>query len=257
MLREGLKMSKVIFVGEKETFVVRVLMKKIIEAGLESSFVQTIAPMIESELTDKCLIVFYIDDDTKLDDDVIRLVEERMRVESGGVFIIGEPAHISGIKRRVSEEFIYKEFTRPVNNEEFVKAAKEYLDNETREQLKKRILIIDDDPNYLSIVRKWLKDIYKISVANSGLQGIKYLGKNKVDLILLDYEMPVTDGPQVLEMLRSDEDTKSIPVIFLTGKSDKNSVMSVVGLRPEGYFLKTIEREELIQKLEEFFAKKK
>ena len=138
-----------------------------------------------------------------------------------------------------------------------MQAVKEYLDNETREQLKKRILIIDDDPGYLSIVRKWLKDIYKISVANSGLQGIKYLGKNKVDLILLDYEMPVTSGPQVLEMLRSDEDTKSIPVIFLTGKSDKNSVMKVVDLRPEGYLLKSIEREELIQKLQEYFSKNK
>ena len=111
-------MSKVIFVGEKETFVVRVLMKKTKEADMESVFVQCIAPMIESELTDKCLIVFYIDDDTKIDDDVVRLIEDRMRVESGGVFIIGEPAHISSVKRRVSEEFIYKEFTRPVNNEE-------------------------------------------------------------------------------------------------------------------------------------------
>jgi CheY-like chemotaxis protein len=90
-------------------------------------------------------------------------------------------------------------------------------------------------------------------MVNSGLQAIKFLGKNKVDLILLDHEMPVTSGPQVLEMLRSDEETKSIPVMFLTGKSDKNSVMEVVALKPEGYFLKTIEKEELLEKLQEFF----
>ena len=112
---------------------------------------------------------------------------------------------------------------------------------------------MDDDPNYLNVVRQWLKSDYKVSMANSGLQAIKFLGKNKVDLILLDHEMPVTSGPQVLEMLRNDSETKNIPVMFLTGKSDKESVMAVVALKPEGYFLKNIQRGELLEKLQEFF----
>jgi CheY-like chemotaxis protein len=66
--------------------------------------------------------------------------------------------------------------------------------------------------------------------------------------------MPVTTGPQVLEMLRSDEETRSIPVMFLTGKSDKQSVMSVVALKPENYFLKSIQKQELLDKLGEYFA---
>ena len=102
-----------------------------------------------------------------------------------------------------------------------------------------------------------MKGTYKVSMANSGLQAIKFLGKNKVDLILLDHEMPVTSGPQVLEMLRSEEETKDIPVMFLTGKSDKESVMAVVALKPEGYFLKTITKEELLEKLAEFFVLRK
>ena len=69
--------------------------------------------------------------------------------------------------------------------------------------------------------------------------------------------MPVTSGPQVLEMLRSEEETKNIPVMFLTGKSDKESVMAVVALKPEGYFLKTIGKGELMDKLEEFFMMRK
>jgi CheY-like chemotaxis protein len=117
----------------------------------------------------------------------------------------------------------------------------------------KTILIVDDDANYLTLIREWLKGTYKVAMANSGLQAIKWLGKNKADLILLDHEMPVTSGPQVLEMLRSDGETKNIPVIFLTGKGDKESVMAVVSLRPEGYFLKTIQKDELLDKLKEFF----
>ena len=76
---------------------------------------------------------------------------------------------------------------------------------------------------------------------------------NKADLILLDYEMPVTSGPQVLEMLKSEKDTKDIPVMFLTGKSDKGSIVKVLELKPTGYLLKSIKREELIQKLGDFF----
>ena len=124
-------------------------------------------------------------------------------------------------------------------------------------EFKKSILVVDDDPQYLGLVREWLKGTYKVSMANSGLQAIKWLGKNKVDLILLDHEMPVTTGPQVLEMLRSDNETASIPVIFLTGKGDKESVMAVVALKPEGYFLKNIKKDELLQKLEEFFLNRK
>ena len=250
-------MNKILFVGEKETFVIRVLMKKINAPMTEVEFVKCDATTLGEAMTGDYLIVLYIDDDTKLGDDVVHLIEDHMREEAGGIIVIGEPAHINSIKRHMSEGFIYKEFTRPVNNEEFVQATLDYFDEEKREDLKKRILIIDDDPQYLSLIRGWLKDTYKISVANSGLQGIKYLGKNKVDLILLDYEMPITSGPQVLEMLRSDKDTKNIPVIFLTGKSDKNSVMAVVELRPEGYLLKSIQKEELTQKLEEYFAKSK
>ena len=66
--------------------------------------------------------------------------------------------------------------------------------------------------------------------------------------------MPVTDGPQVLEMLRADDDTKNIPVMFLTGRDDKESVMAVLALNPQGYFLKTIGKEELLNKLKVFFV---
>ena len=140
-----------------------------------------------------------------------------------------------------------------MDNEGFVKAVKDYFKKLASGEFKKRLLIVDDDPQYLSMVREWLKEDYNVTMANSGLQAIRWLGRNKVDLILLDHEMPVTSGPQVLEMLRSEEDTRDIPVMFLTGKGDKDSVMAVVALRPEGYFLKNIKKEELLEKLQEYF----
>ena len=92
-------------------------------------------------------------------------------------------------------------------------------------------------------------------MVSSGMQGITWLARNKADLILLDYEMPVTSGAQVLEMLRSEPSTEHIPVMFLTGKNDRQSIMNVLALKPADYLLKTIDRQGLRDKIDEFFIK--
>lgn len=71
----------------------------------------------------------------------------------------------------------------------------------------------------------------------------------QVDLILLDYEMPVVDGPQVLQMLRQEPATSNIPVIFLTGNGTKEAVARVMELKPDGYILKSTTRENLMKYL--------
>ena len=86
------------------------------------------------------------------------------------------------------------------------------------------------------------------------MQAISFLLKVKegeeVDLILLDYEMPVVDGPQVLQMLRQEEATSKIPVVFLTGNGTKEAVARVMQLKPDGYILKTTRRAELLEYLD-------
>ena len=128
------------------------------------------------------------------------------------------------------------------------------MDN-LQESQKKRILIIDDDPFYAQMIMKWLEDSYCIDFVPDGMQGISWLAKNDTDLILLDYEMPVVDGPKILEMLRMHPDTSSIPVIFLTGIGTKESIARVMNLKPQGYILKTTTNEELNKTLGEFFSK--
>ena len=127
-------------------------------------------------------------------------------------------------------------------------AKKENKDegSEKRAEDKKKILIVDDDPSYAGMVRTWIKDIYKTTVVTAGMQAITFLLKNHVDLILLDYEMPVVDGPQVLQMLRSEPATADIPVVFLTGVSTKEEIMRVLALKPDGYILKTTPRDDIL-----------
>ena len=94
---------------------------------------------------------------------------------------------------------------------------------------------------------------YRVDIVTAGMQAITFLVKvpedEKVDLILLDYEMPVVDGPQVLQMLRQEEATAHIPVIFLTGIGTKEAVSRVMSLRPDGYILKSTTKAEILETL--------
>ena len=117
---------------------------------------------------------------------------------------------------------------------------------------KKSILIIDDDPVYMKMVHEWLKDDFKVTMTISGGQALDWLKENKADLILLDYEMPVMPGPQILEKLRSGADTKETPVMILTGQNDRESIMRILSLCPADYLLKNIKRDELRNKVAKF-----
>ena len=245
--------NRMIIIGEKETFIIRVLKNKIQDAGVDCDFVPCSVNDINSSISDMSLIILYLDDGVLTHEDVLHFLVDNMEEKNIQMMLVGEQQDVAYVCDHVPGDLIYHTFNRPIDNNEFVKKVMDYYMKMDAGEFKKSILIVDDDPQYLALVREWLKGKYKVSMANSGLQAIKWLGKNKVDLILLDHEMPVTSGPQVLEMLRSDEETKSIPVMFLTGKGDKESVMSVVALKPEGYFLKSIKREDLLEKLEEFF----
>ncbi len=246
--------NRVMVVGERETFLIRVILKKLQDAGADSFFAPWTVNGINTHWEGTCMIILHMDDGQRPREDVLQFLMDRMKDADMKMIMIGERNDLSYVTDHFPHDLIYSSLTRPVDHEELIRSVTDLLNKILAGEMRKSVLIVDDDPNYLSLVREWLKESYKVAMANSGLQAIKYLGKNKVDLILLDHEMPVTTGPQVLEMLRSDPDTSSIPVMFLTGKSDKESVMAVVALKPEGYFLKTIERKELLEKLDQYFA---
>lgn len=144
---------------------------------------------------------------------------------------------------------------RPVEPDQLIATIEKVLAAKEITPGEKSILIVDDDPIYAKMIREWLGDTYKISIVTAGMQALKFLLKNKVDLILLDYEMPIVDGPQVLEMLRSDPDLADIPVVFLTGIGTRESIERVMSLKPSGYILKTTTRDKLIHYLNDLFAK--
>lgn len=132
------------------------------------------------------------------------------------------------------------------------KAAKKQDDNydDSIDTGWKHILVVDDSMLVLRNVKRLLKEKYQVSTAESGDQAITVMQKRKVDLVLLDYEMPGWDGKKTLEAMRKDPNLSDIPVIFLTGISERQHIISVLQLNPAGYLLKPTNQENLIETIE-------
>lgn len=119
---------------------------------------------------------------------------------------------------------------------------------------RKTVLVVDDNANTLRSIKAMLEEKYNVTLANSGMKAMTSIGKSRPDVILLDYEMPVCDGRQTLEMIRADEDLTTIPVIFLTSVNDKEQIQAVIKLLPAGYLLKPPVPERLIETIEQALA---
>lgn len=110
---------------------------------------------------------------------------------------------------------------------------------------RKHILVVDDDSSVLKLIKSYLSGNYDVATAKSGKVALKFLETKKTDLVLLDYEMPGEKGPEVLSKIRADARTKNLPVVFLTGVTDKEKIQDVLAMKPQGYLLKPIDMMKL------------
>lgn len=116
--------------------------------------------------------------------------------------------------------------------------------------MKKEILVIDDTAQNLSIISELLKDIYKVKVATSGKKALSYLETSKApDLILLDIMMPEMDGYEVIKILKNNEKTKDIPVIFLTAMNSNEDEETGLGMGAADYITKPISASIMLSRI--------
>lgn len=179
------------------------------------------------------------------------------------VLTIGTRSEQKGFLKYYEDDGQFQHLTRPIENSEiFAKICNRLnmSENEVRENEagidddKVKILIVDDDMTTLRTTKEMLEKRYSITLANSGMKAMTSIGKNRPDIILLDYEMPVCDGKQTMEMIRADEDLKDIPVIFLTGVNSREHIQAVLALRPARYLLKPVTARTLIDTIEYVIA---
>jgi len=114
------------------------------------------------------------------------------------------------------------------------------------------ILIIDDEKDFCHFMRMNLESTnkYKIFISTNARSGIKTAIRKKPDLVLLDIMMPNISGFEVLQKLKENINTTSIPVIMLTALSDDESRAQAMSLYSQEYLVKPIEVDTLISKID-------
>ena len=114
-----------------------------------------------------------------------------------------------------------------------------------------KVLTVDDSKTIRMIVKKAFKQYNcELFEAENGVEGLAAAAKIKPGLIVLDITMPVMNGIEMLEKLKSEPELKDIPVIMLTAESGKDNVMQIVKMGVKDYMVKPFKGEELIGRVE-------
>ena len=111
------------------------------------------------------------------------------------------------------------------------------------------ILLVDDNPKNLQVLGTLLAD-YTTAVATNGRDALKFVARRPPDLILLDVMMPDMDGFAVRRTLQESPETRSIPVIFITARTDAEDVVQGFRLGAVDYVTKPFRKEELLARVQ-------
>jgi CheY-like chemotaxis protein len=115
-----------------------------------------------------------------------------------------------------------------------------------QENVKKHILVVDDDRTVLKMLRTALEEEYTVTTMVNGVLVEKLIDTKNVDLILLDYEMPVETGAQVYKKIKMNEKAQKIPVCFMTGVFEREKIEEIISLKPHGYLMKPLNMDILM-----------
>ncbi|MBU2455767.1 MAG: response regulator, partial [Proteobacteria bacterium] len=105
------------------------------------------------------------------------------------------------------------------------------------------ILIVDDMKSMRLTIRKMLKNLNigtNLRFAENGKEGLEILGNVKCDIAILDWNMPVMNGIEMLETIRNDKVLRDMPVIMVTAEAERDIVSEVAETEIEGYLLKPL-----------------
>ena len=143
---------------------------------------------------------------------------------------------------------------KPVSQEKLCNKLQEVYHAKTIKYDKRTVLMIDDDMSYLKQLNNMLSESYNVIMINSAKLALNYLMKNTPDVILLDYQMPLYSGANVMSMIQKSSDRKPIPIIILSGTLDRASLQECYAYNPFAYLAKPVSKDTLIETIENALA---
>ena len=249
--------GKVLIINQGPSLMVNRLVALLKELEIVAVVVEPVTMQIETQKGNTDIFVFFTGEFVYDARDFLTYLGDMCRETQKLMCLVGYDKEMEKVSSVIPAGVIAKKVPRPFDVKALAADLAALLKGDAALIMGKHILLVDDDATFLQMLQSWLGTMYHVTATRSGMQAIGYLADHTVDLILLDYDMPVMNGPQVLEALRSEAATARIPVIFLTGKNDRESVLSVMSLKPEGYILKSMSSTDVIAAVERFFKSKK
>lgn len=249
--------TKILLIMHGFSFMGNSVQKNLEKAGYEVIKINTKVEELSEQKDNADIMVFYLGNFIEDIPDFLVYLKDVCGEEKKFLLLLGNVDELQMVQEVIPPTSVSSTFERPIDIKKLTQTIDKLSSKSSDNQdVKKSILLVDDDTIFLKVMKGWLEKYYRVTIVTSGMQALMYLADNKPDLILLDYEMPVTSGPQVLEMIRSETKVDKVPVMFLTGKSDRDSIVKVLSLKPDGYLLKTLNREQILATINQFFVAK-
>ncbi len=246
--------KSVLLIGLEKSFMVNAIEKGLEKEGYEVTCIRPDVQKIKDLEDRPGIYILYMGDLNRNYADFFEYLDEAIDRERFMLYLIGKQEEFDLVNEYIPKTKIQEMYLRPLDVKLLARDLDTVIDySEVDDRLKKKILIVDDDGAMLRMMKTWLSVKYHVYMASSGKIALSFLAENPIDLILLDYEMPVLDGPAVMREIRDNTLLSNIPVIFLTAKDDKESVMKVLQFKPDKYLLKSMPKEKLIASIDEFF----
>ena len=249
--------SKITVISRGTVFMAEALAKNLVKAGFAADVIEPDVNAIGNCRKETDIYLIYAGKYVSEITETLLYLKDILIDDEKQLCIVGSGKEIDEVENVIPDKLVSLEIVRPFETKVLIDGLKKLSDIGEESKNGKMILLIDDDLIYLKTMQEWLSSKYNAVITKSGIQAMSYLSKHTPDLILLDYEMPITSGPQVMQMIRNRPEPVDIPIIFLTGKSDKESVMNVMELNPQGYLLKTMTKEQILDRIDYYFATKK
>ena len=246
-------MNNILLISEVQGYLAITTQEKLQSFDFKVISTKNDASEIDKIKDQLCAIVVYCSEDLVNDRQFLIYLKDKALEDDVMVFAVGNSAELKAVEDVIPKQYV-KSMQRPINVNELAEAINTHIEI-VGTAIKKKILVVDDSGAMLRNVKAWLGQKYQVIPANSGAMAIKYLAMNRPDLILLDYEMPICDGKQVLEMIRSEKDFADIPVIFLTADVSPGTCEKGGALGAAGFMAKPLEGARMISGVEAVIGK--